>query len=299
MDQRRPFYWGVLLIVSMAIFILVIDTTMMNVSINALVGDLDTTVSTIHSTIAIYTLVMASFMLIGAKLQDVLGRKKAFLIGLAVYGVGTFTASISLNVAMLLLGWSIFEGIGAALMLPATATFITEAYEGRDRAIAFGIWGGIAAAASAFGPIIGGYLTTFYTWRIAFLIELIVVFTIFALHRQIIKTPPLTSWKGFDLGGSLLSVIGLVVLVFGILGKKEPENWGIVPVLLLGGLILLAGFYVWEKRRIRAGRDVLVDVTIIPERTFLAGNVVATAFPGAPRQWQTDHDIFFLAHRIR
>ncbi len=276
MDQRRPFYWGVLLIVSMAIFILVIDTTMMNVSISALVEDLDTTVSTIHSIIAIYTLVMASFMLIGAKLQDVLGRKRAFLIGLAVYGVGTFTASISLDAAMLLLGWSVFEGIGAALMLPATATFITEAYAGRDRAIAFGIWGGIAAAASAFGPIIGGYLTTFYTWRLAFLIELIVVFAIFALHRQIIKTPPTTSWKGFDIGGSLLSVIGLGVLVFGILGIKEPEKWGLVPLLLLGGLILLAGFYIWEKRRITAGREVLVDVTIIPERSFLAGNVVAT-----------------------
>ena len=276
MEQHRGYKWGVLLIVTMAIFILVIDTTMMNVSIPALVEDLDTEVSTIHSIIAIYTLVMASFMLIGAKLQDILGRKKAFLIGLAVYGAGTFIASISLDAAMLLLGWSIFEGIGAALMLPATATFITAAYEGRDRAIAFGIWGGVGAAASAFGPIIGGYLTTFYTWRLAFLIELIVVFAIFALHRQVTKTPPTASWKGFDLGGSLLSVLGLVILVFGILQIKEPENWGVVPFIIVGGLIALAGFYLWEKRRIGAGREVLVDVTIIPERTFFAGNVVAT-----------------------
>jgi len=276
MTQRQPFYWGVLLIVTMAIFILVIDTTMMNVSINALVEDLDTTVSTIHSTIAIYTLVMASFMLIGAKLQDILGRKKAFMIGLGVYGVGTFTASISQNAAMLLVGWSIFEGIGAALMFPATATFITGAYEGRDRAVAFGIWGGIAAAASAFGPIVGGYLTTFYTWRLAFMIELIVVFVIFALHRQLTETPPTATWKGFDLGGSLLSVLGLVALVFGILTLKEPENWGLIPFLLVGGLVLLAGFYLWERRRINARKDVLVDVTIIPERSFFAGNVVAT-----------------------
>ncbi len=276
MTQRKPFHWGVLLIVTMAIFILVIDTTMMNVSINALVEDLDTTVSTIHSTIAIYTLVMASFMLIGAKLQDILGRKRAFMIGLAVYGVGTFTASISQNAGMLLLGWSILEGIGAALMLPATATFITGAYEGRDRAIAFGIWGGIAAAASSFGPIIGGFLTTFYTWRLAFLMELIVVFAIFALHRQLTETPPTATWKGYDLGGSLLSVLGLAALVFGILQLKEPENWGLVPFLIAGGLLLLAGFYLWERKRISARKDALVDVTIIPERTFLAGNVVAT-----------------------
>ncbi len=276
MVQRQPYHWGVLLLVTLAVFILVIDTTMMNVSINALVEDLNTDVSTIHSTIAIYTLVMASFMLIGAKLQDILGRKKAFLIGLAIYGVGTFIASISLDAAMLLVGWSIFEGIGAALMLPVTATFITGAYDGRDRAIAFGIWGGIAAAASAFGPIIGGFLTTFYTWRLAFLIELVVVFIIFALHRQIIKTPPTASWKGFDLGGSLLSVIGLVSLVFGILQIKNPENWGLVPFLLVLGLLLLSGFYLWERRRIRSKKEVLVDVNIIPERTFFAGNVVAT-----------------------
>jgi EmrB/QacA subfamily drug resistance transporter len=276
MDQRQPYHWGVLLIVTMAIFILIIDTTMMNVSINALVEDLDTTVSTIHSTIAIYTLVMASFMLVGAKLQDTLGRKRAFLIGLAVYGIGTFTASVSLNAAMLLLGWSILEGIGAALMFPATATFITDAYEGRDRAIAFGIWGGIAAAASAFGPIIGGYLTTFYTWRLAFLIELVVVFAIFVLHRQLIRTPPTASWKGFDIGGTLLSIIGLALLVFGILQLKEPENWGLVPYLLAVGLLLLAGFYLWERKRIRWRQEVLVDVTIIPDRTFFAGNMVAT-----------------------
>jgi EmrB/QacA subfamily drug resistance transporter len=276
MTQRQPFYWGVLLIVSMAIFILVIDTTIMNVSISALVEDLNSEVSTIHSIIAIYTLVMAAFMLIGAKLQDILGRKRAFMIGLAVYGVGTFTASISQNAAMLLFGWSLLEGIGAVLMLPATATFITGAYEGRDRAIAFGIWGGIAAAASAFGPIVGGFLTTFYTWRLAFLVELIIVFAIFALHRQLTETSPTVSWKGFDLGGSLLSVLGLVALVFGILQLKEPGNWKLVPFLLVGGLFLLAGFYLWEKKRIGARKDVLVDVTIIPERSFFAGNMVAT-----------------------
>jgi len=106
--------------------------------------------------------------------------------------------------------------------------------------------------------------------------ELIVVFAIFALHRQLTETPPTATWKGYDLGGSFLSVLGLAALVFGILQLKEPENWGLVPFLIAGGLLLLAGFYLWERKRISARKEALVDVTIIPERTFFAGNVVAT-----------------------
>ncbi len=276
MDQRQPFRWGVLFVVTMAIFILVIDTTIMNVSISALVEDLNTEVSTIHSIIAIYTLVMAAFMLIGAKMQDIIGRKKTFLIGAAVYGAGTFVAAISQNAAMLLFGWSLLEGVGAVLMLPATATFITDAYEGKERAFAFGIWGGIAAAASAFGPIVGGYLTTFHTWRWAFAIELVVVILIFFLHKVLKETIPTAKWKNFDLVGALLSVLGLIAVVFGILMMKEQEDGNIVPVLVTGGILLLIGFYLWERNRVKKRRDVLVDVTIIPERSFFAGNVVAT-----------------------
>jgi len=160
MEQHRPSRWGVLLIVSLAVFILVIDTSTMEVSISALVHDLDCDASTIQTIITIYTLVKAAFMLVGAKLQDFIGRKRAFLVGTAVYGAGVFTAAISQNAAMFLLGWSILEGIGSVLMLPATVTFITGTYEGRDRACAFGVWGGIAAAASIFGRVFGGYLPT-------------------------------------------------------------------------------------------------------------------------------------------
>jgi len=158
MEQHRSFNWGVLLIVSLAVFILVIDSTAMIVSISALVDDLNTEVSTIHSIIAIYTMVKAAFMLIGAKLQDFIGRKRTFLIGAAIYGVGTSMAAISQNTAMFLVGWSILEGIGAVLMLPATATFITGTYEGKERAFAFGVWGGIAAAASISAPSSAGTL---------------------------------------------------------------------------------------------------------------------------------------------
>jgi MFS family permease len=275
MEQHRSFYWGVLLIVSLAVFILVIDTVTMEVSISALVDDLNTDVSAIQSIITIYTLVKAAFMLIGAKLQDIIGRKRTFILGAAMYGVGTFTAAISQNAAMFLVGWSILEGIGTVLMLPATVTFITGTYEGKERAFAFGVWGGIAAAASIFGLIFGGYLTTFYTWRWVFALELVILLIIFALHRMLKETRPTASWKSFDGGGAILSVLGLVALVSGLLLVKEPAEWVMVPVLITGGIILLVGFYFWERRQIRKGKGILVDVTIIPERTFLAGNVVA------------------------
>jgi len=276
MEQRRPFPWGVLLVVSLAVFILVIDTTTMEVSIGALTTDLNTSASALQSVISIYTLVKAAFMLIGAKLQDLVGRKRTFMIGAAMYGAGTCTAAISQNAAMLLAGWSILEGIGTVLMLPATVTFITGTCEGKDRAFAFGVWGGIAAAASIFGLVFGGYLTTFYSWRWAFAFELVLILIIFALHRVLSETPPTASWKSFDTGGAFLSVTGLITLVMGILLVKEPAEWGIVPFLIAGGIILLIGFCLWERRQIRKGRGILLDVTILGKRSFFAGNVVAT-----------------------
>lgn len=197
------------------------------------------------------------------------------MVGAAIYGVGTFTAAISQNAAMLLLGWSILEGIGTVLMLPATATFITGTYEGKERAFAFGVWGGVAAAASIFGLIFGGYLTTNYSWRWAFALELVILLIIFALNRMLKETRPTASWKNFDIGGSLLSVLGLIALVFGILLIKEPVELVKVPFLITGGIILLIGFYVWERRQINMAKGILVDVTIVPERSFFAGNVVA------------------------
>ena len=275
MEQHRSFPWGVLLIVSLAVFILVIDTTTMEVSINTLVHDLNTSASTIQSIIAICTLVKAAFMLIGAKLQDFIGRKRTFLLGAAIYGFGNITAVVSQDASMLLAGWSVLEGIGTGLMLPATVTFITGTYEGKERAFAFGVWGGIAAAASIFGLIFGGYLVTFYSWRWAFALELVIILIIFALHRILKETRPTASWKIFDFRGALLSVSGFIALVLGILLVKDPAEWVIVPILITGGIILLFMFYFWERRQIRMSNGVLVDVTLVSESSFFAGNVVA------------------------
>jgi MFS family permease len=253
MEQRRLSHWGVLLIVSLAVFILVIDTTTVSVSLTALVHDLHTQATTIHSIIAIYTLMKAAFMLVGAKVQDIIGRKRTFLIGAAIYAVGVSIAAISQDAIMFLLGWSILEGIGTVLMLPATVTFITGAYEGGERALAFGVWGGIAAAASAFGLIFGGYLTTFSTWRWVFVLELVSILIIIALHRLLSETRPTATWESFDTGGAFLSVVGLVALVFGILLIRSRRTGGWSPSCWLEGSCSWPGFT--SGRSGGSGRD--------------------------------------------
>jgi EmrB/QacA subfamily drug resistance transporter len=275
MKAASAFKWSVLVIICFAIFILVIDTTMMNVSISALVADLNTQISSIQTVIAVYALIMASFMLLGGKTGDILGRKKAFLIGVIIYGCGTFTASISWNITVLLIGWALLEGIGAALMLPATTTFLTDSYEGRDRAFAFGMWGGISAAGAAFGPIIGGFLTSFYSWRWAFGLELIVVFIILIFSYMLVETEPIARWKDLDVLGTFLSIVGLGFIVLGILLFRQPEVWDLVPFIIGFGLVLLGAFYLWEKRRIKEQKLPLTDITLFKNRTYTLGTVVS------------------------
>jgi EmrB/QacA subfamily drug resistance transporter len=275
-NAKTQWKWGVLAIISMAVFIMVIDTTIMNVSISALVVDLNTDVPTIQAIIAIYALTMASFMLIGGKLQDVLGRKKAFLIGVGIYGVGTFTASMSWNAGVLLIGWAILEGLGAILMMPATTTFLTSTYRGRDRAVAFGMWGGIGAAGAAFGPILGGYLTTFYSWRWAFRIELLVVVVILLMSYLLTESRPTLKWRDLDVIGTILSFAGLFAIVIGILLLRNYLYWQYISTFIGAGLLLMGVFFLWQKRRKTKGLVPLVDVGIFRNRRFVLGNTIGT-----------------------
>lgn len=268
--------WGVLVVVCLAIFIMVIDTTIMNVSISALVVELDTTVPAIQSVIAIYALIMASFMLFGSRMQDVMGRKRAFLFGVVLYGIGTFVASMSWNIGVLLVGWSVFEGVGAVFMMPATATFLTAAYSGRDRAVAFGVWGGVAAAGAAFGPIIGGYLTSFYSWRWAFRLELLVVVVILLASVLLSGSKPTEKFRNLDFVGMALSSAGLFLIVIGILQLKNLGVWRVIPFFIGGGLLLLAIFFWWERRVRQAGGVPLVETSLLGDRMFLVGNLVGS-----------------------
>lgn len=160
----------------------------MNVAITALVRDLNTDIPGIQLAIALYSLVMAAFMVTGGKIGDIIGMKKTFIIGSVVYGIGTLIAALSLNLTMLIIGWSVIEGIAAALMLPVTNTLVMGHYTGKEKAISFGIIGAMAAVGAALGPIVGGFLTTYYSWRWAFGMELIIVLVILAFSFVLLKT---------------------------------------------------------------------------------------------------------------
>ena len=166
--------WGVLVVLGAAQFLMVLDQAVMNVAISQLVEDFDTTVTTIQVVIALYALVMAALMLTGGKLGDLWGRKRAFQIGLVIYGIGSALTAVSWSVPTLMLGWSILEGIGAALVLPALVALAAGNYQGSDRAVVYGVLGGVAGAGIAVGPILGGWATTELSWRVVFAGEVVV-----------------------------------------------------------------------------------------------------------------------------
>src|SRR5438067_7904660 len=186
---------------------MVLDTTVMNVSISQVVHDLHTSVSMVQLAITAYTLVMAAAMLTGAKLGDIWGRRRAFAIGLGVYGVGSLTTALSPNVTVLLIGWSLVEGLGAALVIPAIAALTAINYSGRERALAFGLLGGIAGAGAAVGPLIGGFVTEALTWRVVFASETVVVLGILLLVHKI-HDEQTASKDTLDYVGAGLSALG-------------------------------------------------------------------------------------------
>ena len=273
MAHKNQNKWGVVIIACMAIFIIVLDSSAMNVAISTLVVELNTTLSIIQSIIALYALIIASFMLLGSKLQDILGRKKTFFVGLGIYASGTTIATLSINAPMLLLGWAVLEGIGAALILPATTTIVGAAYEGKDRITAFGIWGGIAAMGAAVGPIVGGIFTTFITWRLVFGSELVFVAVILIFRHYLSESKPTLTWKDLDKIGALLSIVSMILIVLGILLLTKPEYWPYVAVLLVSGSIMFIAFLLWQRRRINKGLEPLSDISLLKNRIFGLGNL--------------------------
>ncbi len=216
---------------------------------------------------------MASLMLIGGRIQNILGRKRTFLTGAGIYGIGTVVAALSVNSNMLLLGWSILEGIGAALMMPATTSIISGSYDGEKRAFALGITSSMASGAGTIGPIIGGLLTTYYTWRYAFGLELLIIIIIVLFSRKISSFPPTMNWSDLNIIGALNSALGIFIFVFGILLLNDPKNWNIAPYFIIIGIILLIIFYFNQKSRINANKKPLVDITLFNDRSFTLANI--------------------------
>ena len=175
--------WKILGVLAAAQFLMVLDQAVMNVSISQLVSDFDTDVTTIQAVIALYSLVMAAFMVPGGKLGDILGRRRTFTIGLLIYGTGSLLTAVAWSVPVLMLGWSVLEGIGAALVLPALVALTARSFEGKPRALAYGVLGGVSGAGIAVGPILGGWVTTNLTWRLVFAGEVVVVIAILLFVR--------------------------------------------------------------------------------------------------------------------
>src|SRR3954470_23059943 len=196
--------WLPIAILGAAQFVMVLDSSVMNVSISQIVADLDTTISGVQLAITMYTLVMAAFMLVGAKLGDIYGRDRIFSIGLAVYALGSFTTAISPNLGVLLFGWSFVEGLGAAMVMPAIVSLIAGTYSGKQRASAFGIVGGIAGAAIAAGPLIGGWVTTELSWRYVFAGEVVIVAVILLMRHNLKPSPAAEPRPKLDVVGVLL-----------------------------------------------------------------------------------------------
>jgi EmrB/QacA subfamily drug resistance transporter len=266
--------WLTLIIVTLSIFTIVIDKTFLNVAISSLIKDLHTNIATIQIIIATYALTMASLMLIGGRLQNILGRKRTFLTGAGIYGVGTVVAALSINSIMLLIGWSILEGIGAALMMPASTSIISGSYKGEKRAFALGITSSMASGAGTLGPIIGGFLTTYYSWRYAFGLELVIIIVIVLFSREISSFPPTMKWTDLNVLGAINSASGIFLFVIGILLLNNPNNWNIAPYPIIIGLILLVIFYFYQKNRINNNKQPLVDVSLFSNRSFTLANIV-------------------------
>jgi MFS family permease len=257
-------------------FVMVLDTTVMNVSISQVVDDLDTTVSSVQLAITAYALVMAAFMLTGAKLGDMFGRRRIFSIGLGVYGTGSLVTSLSPNLGVLLVGWSFTEGIGAVMVIPAIAALTAANYTGRERALAFAMLGGIAGAGVAAGPLIGGFVTSALSWRVVFASETVVVTAILLFGVRRIRDTAPASHESLDKTGAALSALGLGLVVFGILKSSQwglvtptgaltiggtqitPFGLSVVPFIVVAGVCVLLAFRRWEQREVRLGRQPLL-----------------------------------------
>ncbi|MDB5182525.1 MAG: hypothetical protein JWO47_309 [Candidatus Saccharibacteria bacterium] len=283
--------WLPLVVLGMAVLIIVIDTTLLNVSLGTIIRELHTNIQAIQWVITAYALTLAALTITGGRLGDLFGRKRLFMAGAVIFAAGSLLASLSHSVGMLLIGESIIEGIGAALMLPATSSLLVATYKGHDRATALGVWGGMAAVGSAIGPVVGGFLTSHYSWRWGFRINVFVAALLLIGSVVIKDSHDLEEKPTIDFVGVLLSSFGLLAGVFAII-EGAQYGWlhaqkiftvaghaisfgsvSIVPVMLALSVVLLSLFVAWEQSMVRRNKTPLVSMKLFKNKQFTSGAV--------------------------
>ncbi|HEY7439015.1 MAG TPA: MFS transporter [Acidimicrobiia bacterium] len=289
LDPRR---WVTLVIVIFSVLIVALDTTVLTVSLPTILRDLDTTLPSLQWVITGYSLTFASLLVIGGRLADLFGARRMFIIGAALFGLGSLIASLSTNVPMLVLGEAFVEGVGASLMMPATLGILSTTFQGHERATAFAIWGATAGAAVAFGPVLGGWLTTDYSWRWAFRINVFIVpVAILGALLFMRRSRGTRGTERIDVPGALLVAAGMFLLVFA-LSEGETYGWwrslksltiggahlwprsmpvSVVPIATVLAVACLCAFVLLERHKERTGSDPLFEFGLLRFLTFRYG----------------------------
>jgi EmrB/QacA subfamily drug resistance transporter len=291
-DALDPRRWITLAIALTATIIVVLDNTVLSVAIPTIMSEFHTTLPSLQWVITGYALTFATFLIIGGRLGDVHGHRRVFIVGAGLFGIGSLIASISWNVPSLIVGEALIEGLGASLMLPATLAILSNTFSGKERATAFGLWGAVAGSAAGLGPVLGGWLTSDYSWRWSFRINVIIApLAIIGAVLAIAPTARRKEREPLDLKGAALIAVGMFLLVFalsegGVYGWITPIHdvtilgariWpqtlpiAITPVVLLAAIIVLTVFQRVEQRLERAGGSPLFELGLLRYRTFRYG----------------------------
>jgi len=256
------------LLLAAAMFVLVVDTSLMNVSIAYVVRDLDTTVSGVQAAIALEALVSAAFILIGGKVGDLIGRKRAYALGLVGYAIGAVAMTLAQDLVAIIVFWAIVGGTGASLLLPAMQSLIHGNFAGEEQRRVYALVGAAASIAAAIGPLLGGFITTFLSWRVAFAGEAAIVAVVLS-GLGLVRDVPYTGVRAIDTVGAALSVVGMGGIVLGILVWQEGGE--AVGALIVGGIAAMGTLVWWLRRRKRAGRAALLDPDLFRSPAFRIG----------------------------
>jgi MFS family permease len=256
------------ILLAMAMFVLVVDTSLMNVSISAVVHDLHTTASGVQSAIALEALVSAAFILIGSKIADLIGRKRAYVLGLLGYAAGALSMTLSQSLVPIVVFWAIVGGLGASLLLPSMQSLIHGNFQGPMQRKAYALVGAAAAIAAAIGPLVGGFITTYLSWRVAFAGEVVIIAVVLVGSRRV-KDVPYTGDRRVDVVGAILSALGMGGVVLGILVWEE--GGGAVGILLAVGVVGLGSLAWWLVKRKREGKPALIDADLFRSKYFRLG----------------------------